>query len=209
MAFFYNVSMVSLADAVTLSKTEPLFSAILGFAIFSEKLDKAKIAALVIGFLGVFVIGFDKGISMAYANIIGVFGGLCAALAYTTIRSLKDSFDHRFVVLSFMGFGTLLPLFIMWFASFAGEGEIVRSFATPTQKEFVYLALIGILSAVAQVLMTKAYFYAKAGVVSSVSYSTVLFGGIFGFLIGDSIPSAIGFFGMALIVAPGFLIARK
>ncbi len=59
VAFFYNVSMVSLADAVTLSKTEPLFSAILGFAIFSEKLDKAKIAALVIGFLGVFVIGFD------------------------------------------------------------------------------------------------------------------------------------------------------
>jgi len=209
MAFFYNVSMVSLADAVTLSKTEPLFSAILGFALFSEKLDKTKIAALVIGFLGVFVIGFDKGVSMAYANIIGVFGGLCAALAYTTIRSLKDSFDHRFVVLSFMGFGTFLPLFIMWLAAFAGEGEIVRSFVAPTQKEFVYLALIGILSAVAQVLMTKAYFYAKAGVVSSVSYSTVLFGGIFGFLIGDSIPGVVGFLGMALIVASGFLIVRK
>ena len=57
--------------------------------------------------------------------------------------------------------------------------------------------------------MTKAYFYAKAGVVSSVSYSTVLFGGIFGFLIGDSIPGVVGFLGMALIVASGFLIARK
>jgi len=209
MAFFYNVGMVSLADAVTLSKTEPLFSAILGFALFSEKLDKIKIAALVIGFLGVFVIGFDKGISMAYANIIGVFGGLCAAIAYTTIRSLKDSFDHRFVVLSFMGFGTLLPLFVMLLAPYIGEGEIVRSFVTPSQKEALFLVSIGVLSAAAQVLITKAYFYAKAGVVSSVSYSTLLFGGLFGLLIGDSIPSAVGFLGIALIVASGFLIARK
>jgi len=209
IAFFYNVGTVSLADAMTISKTEPLFSALLGFLLMSERLDKVKVAAIFIGFLGIFVIGADKGISMAYANIVGVFGGFCAALAYTTIRRLKDDFDHRFVILSFMGFGTLLPLLIMALASFTKEGEIMRSFTMPNSTELMFLGLVGILSAAGQTLMTKAYFCARAGIVSTASYSTVLFGVIFGVLAGDTYPSVFGFLGMAFIIASGFLIAKK
>jgi drug/metabolite transporter (DMT)-like permease len=209
IAFFYNVSLVHLADAMTISKTEPLFSALLGFFLLQERLNAAKVAAIVIGFLGVLVIGFDKGVQMAYANLIGVFGGLCAALAYTTIRKLKDDFDHRFVVLSFMGFGTILPILLMSLSVLLGEGEIIRSFVMPSIDELPLLLLVGALSAAGQLLMTKAYFYARAGIVSTVSYFSILFGVVFGLLIGDAWPTLVGFLGMGLIVVSGILIARK
>lgn len=206
IAFFYNVSLVSLADAATLAKTEPLFSALLGFFIFKERLDRFKIAALLVGFCGVFIIGVDKGIQMAFANLVGILGGFGAALAYTTIRALKDSFDHRFVVLSFMGFGTVLPLFLSFCSPFFEGSDIIKSFIAPSPAEFVALAAIGVLSAIAQTLMTKAYFAAKAGIVSAVSYLSVLFGVIFGLLLGDNLPTFLGFLGMGFIIASGILI---
>jgi drug/metabolite transporter (DMT)-like permease len=208
IAFFYNVGAVSLADAMTLVKTEPLFSALLAFWLMSERLDKTKVAAIFIGFLGIFIIGAEKGISLAYPNLVGIFGGFCAALAYTSVRRLKDDFDHRFVVLSFMGFGTLLPLLIMLIGSIDDFG-FIKGFTIPSSKEFLFLALIGVFSAGGQVFMTKAYFYAKAGIVSTVGYSSMLFGVIFGIMAGDPYPSLIGFLGMGFIIASGFLITKK
>jgi len=209
IAFFYNVTLVHLADAMTISKTEPLFSALIGFFLLHERLSPPKIAALILGFCGVLAIGIDKGAGFAYANIVGIFGGFCAALAYTTIRRIRDDFDHRFVVLSFMLFGTFLPLLLMLSSVYVGEGEIMRSFTAPVDMEYASLLFIGVLSAFGQILMTKAYFYAKAGIVSTVSYSTVLFGVLLGLFIGEGWPTLFGFLGMGLIIASGFLIAKK
>lgn len=209
IAFFYNVSAVSLSDALTFAKAEPLFSAILAFWLMSEKLDFIKVSAILIGFFGIAVIGFDRGMHMAYANAVGVFAGFCSALAYTTIRRIRDDFDHRFVVLSFMGFGTILPLVLMSFSEFTGDGEIIMGFVAPKGGEIWMLLMIGLLSALGQVLMTKAYFYAKAGIVSTVSYFSIFFGVIFGLLAGDALPSLTVFAGMGLIVISGILIAKK
>lgn len=209
IAFFYNVTEVSLADAMTFTKTEPLFSALLAFWLMSEKLDRLKIAAIAIGFTGIAVIGYDRGVSTAYANMVGIFAGFCAALAYTTIRRIRDDFDHSFVVLSFMIFGTILPMIFMSLSAFFGEGEIIRSFVMPHIDELWLLLAIGALSAAGQVLMTKAYFGAKAGIVSTVSYFSILFGVLFGTLAGDALPTGIVFAGMGLIVVSGILIARK
>lgn len=209
IAFFYNVAAVSFADAMTFTKTEPLFSALLAFWLMSERLDRAKIAAILIGFTGIAAIGVERGAQMAYDNAIGVFAGFCAALAYTTIRRIKDDFDHRFVVLSFMAFGTILPILIMLLATTVENGAIIKVFVMPSLYEFWFLLAIGILSAAGQVLMTKAYFGAKAGIVSTVSYFSILFGVLFGVALGEALPSLTVFLGMALIVLSGILIARK
>ncbi len=209
IAFFYNVGMVHLADAMTISKTEPLFSALIGFLLLRERLSPSKIAALILGFCGVLVIGIDKGAGFAYANIVGIFGGFCAALAYTTIRRIRDDFDHRFVVLSFMLFGAFLPLSLIAAAPVIGEGGIIKSFITPNKAEILPILFIGILSAFGQILMTKAYFYARAGIVSTASYSSILFGIVLGLLIGDAWPTTVAFLGMGLIIASGFLIAKR
>ncbi len=68
---------------------------------------------------------------------------------------------------------------------------------------------MGIAAAFGQIYMTRAYFYAKAGIVSAVSYSVVLFATIFGIILGDTLPTLTVLFGGAMIVLSGILLSRN
>ncbi len=56
--------------------------------------------------------------------------------------------------------------------------------------------------------MTRAYFYAKAGLVSTISYSVVLFATLFGILLGDVLPDGSIIVGGILIVVSGVMLLR-
>ncbi len=45
--------------------------------------------------------------------MLGIFSGVGAALAYTSIRELRRYYDTRAIVMSFMGVGTVAPLILM------------------------------------------------------------------------------------------------
>ncbi|MBV5348754.1 EamA family transporter, partial [bacterium] len=60
-----------------------------------------------------------------------------------------------------------------------------------------------------QLYMTRAYFYAKAGLVSTISYSVVLFASLFGMALGDVLPTPMVIIGAVLIVASGILLSRN
>jgi drug/metabolite transporter (DMT)-like permease len=49
----------------------------------------------------------------------------------------------------------------------------------------------------------------KAGVVSAISYSNVVFSILIGILIGDKLPDALTFLGMAMIISSGLIISLK
>ena len=51
--------------------------------------------------------------------------------------------------------------------------------------------------------------YSKAGIVSTVSYSTIAFSMIFGVFIGDSLPNNSVIFGIVLIILSGIMVAKK
>jgi drug/metabolite transporter (DMT)-like permease len=68
---------------------------------------------------------------------------------------------------------------------------------------------MGILATIAQILMTKAYGYSKAGMISTVSYSTVAFSAIFGFFIGEALPNFNMSIGILLVILSATLIAKK
>ena len=49
---------------------------------------------------------------------LGILCGVGAGLAYTSIRELRKYYDGRTIVLSFMGIGTVGPLFLMIISEF-------------------------------------------------------------------------------------------
>jgi drug/metabolite transporter (DMT)-like permease len=67
---------------------------------------------------------------------------------------------------------------------------------------------MGVAAAYGQIYMTRAYFYAKAGIVSTVSYSVVLFATLFGILLGDVFPTPIVIGGGVMIILSGILLSR-
>lgn len=208
LAFFYTVGATSLSNAIVYAKTEPIFTAILAFFVLGEKLKPNAIIAVLIGFIGVAML---SGLEMGYLHIMGILCGFLSALAYTSVRSLKAYYDERTVVLSFMIAGVIIPAILMVASNYI-TSEIfafaLSPFVFPEGVDWVWIVLMGVAAAYGQIYMTRAYFYAKAGIVSTVSYSVVLFATLFGILLGDVFPTPIVIGGGVMIILSGILLSR-
>jgi len=79
--YFYTVKISSVSFAVLLLYSAPVYSTILGYALFKEKITKAKILALVIVIFGVFLVAnLDHWDANKIATVLGLLSGLTYAL---------------------------------------------------------------------------------------------------------------------------------
>ena len=208
--FFYTITKIPLSDAITLNKTSPIFVALLAFWILKEKLNLYKIIALFLGFLGVILITNPTGISFDFSYILGVIGGFFAAAAYTTIGKIKHIYDSRVIVLSFMSVGSLFPLFMFLLAPYLPANPLIKEFILPTSlKDIALIAFMAITATLSQWLLTKAYSAPNLSLVATISYSIIPFSVVFGFFLGDGLPSSIKVAGILLIVVAGILAKRS
>ena len=211
LAFFYNIAHIPLGDAMTYSKTSPIFTAVFAWLFLHEKLSYKGWIAVFIGFLGILFITQPSGVGFSKYDLLGIFSGVGAALAYTSVRELKRYYDTRAIVLSFMLTGTIGPVVLFLVSPYLHIPELdfmLAKFVIPHGIVWFYLLAIGLLATLSQILMTKAYGETKAGIVGAVSYTNILFSIIVGLFLGDAFPSLITTFGIVLIVFAGVMVAR-
>jgi len=211
LAFFYNIAHIPLGDAMTYSKTSPIFTALFAWIFLREKLSYRGWIAVFIGFIGIVFITQPSGVGFSKYDLLGIFSGVGAALAYTSVRELKAYYDTRAIVLSFMITGTLGPVVLFFITPYLNLAEldfIFAKFVMPHGVVWLELLAMGIFATIAQLLMTKAYGETKAGIVGAVSYTNILFSIIIGLLLGDAFPSLLTTFGIVLIVFAGVMVAR-
>jgi len=210
--FFYNISQIPLGEAMTFSKTSTIFTAILAYIFLKEKLGIKGWLGVFVGFIGiVFITEFD-GSSLDKSDYLGILSGVGAALAYTSVRELRNYYDTRAIVLSFMTIGTIGPIILMIIGNFYSNPNLnfmLGTFSMPKVDDWFYIILLGIFSTYAQIYMTKAYSFAKAGIIGTISYSNIIFSIILGLILGDNFPSISIVFGILLIVLSGFLVSNK
>jgi len=170
--------------------------------------------ALFIGFSGVILIVKPFGLTFSYAHFLGILGGFFAAAAYTTIKKIKDIYDSRVIVLSFVGMGTLLPALLFLLAPFITVADslafLFPKFILPTQVNvWLLIALMALISTLSQWLLTKAYSAKNLSVVGVISYTNIPFAIGFGTLLGDKFPDMMTFAGIGLIILGGVLVSKK
>ena len=212
LAFFYNIAHISLGDAMTFSKTSPIFTAIFAWMFLSEKLSLKAWGAIGVGFIGIVLITQPSGIGFSKYDLLGIFSGIGAALAYTSIRKLRNYYDTRAIVLSFMGVGTLGPIILFLISPYIHMPEldfILGEFVMPQGVVWFYVLGMGVFATISQLLMTKAYGETKAGIVGAVSYTNIVFSIAVGVLLGDSLPNLITACGICLIIFAGITVARS
>lgn len=210
-AYIYNVANIPLADAVAYSRVSPLFTAIFAMIFLGERIGFKGWVAILVGFTGMYFV-MQPSLNFNANHIFGLVNAIFAALAFTSIRELKNHYDTRVIVLSFMSMGTLFPLIFMGIAEFISVESlsfIAEKFVMPEGIEWVYLFFIGLFSSLSQVFMTKAYSVTKAGIVGAVGYSVIVFSVIIGYMMGDPLPNLLAFFGIALIIVGGGMNAIK
>lgn len=211
LAYFYNIAHISLGDAVTYSKTAPIFTAIFAWFFLNEKLSFNSWIAVFIGFLGIVLIAKPTGVGFSKYDILGILSGIGAALAYTSIRELKNYYDTNMIVLSFTLVGTLGPILLFVFSRYFYVAELdfmLGRFVMPSGIVWFYVIGLGILGTLSQYYMTKAYGETKAGIIGAVSYSNIVFAIVVGLFLGDALPSFMTTCGIVLIVAAGIMVAK-
>ena len=210
LAYFYNIAHISLGDAVTFSKTAPIFTAVFAWLFLNEKLPLKGWLAVFVGFFGILLItqpsmGFSK------YDILGIFSGVGAALAYTSVRELRNYYDTRAIVLSFTTVGTVGPIILFILAKYIHISALdfmLSEFVMPNGIIWVYVIGLGFLGTLSQYFMTKAYGETKAGIVGAVSYTNIVFAILVGLMLGDNLPSFGVTCGIVLVVVAGIMVAK-
>ena len=211
LAYFYIMAHIPLGEAVTYNKTSPIFVAIFAYLFLNEKLHKSALFAIVLGFIGIVLVAQPQGGSFDKYDVLGIFSGIGAALAYTSIRELREYYDTRAIVMSFMGVGTVAPLALMLMTPFVTVSSdfdwIFAKFVMPQGIEWGYVTAVGITATISQLLMTKAYELTKAGIVGTISYTNIVFAVIIGTMLGDPLPNIWTILGIILVITSGLMVA--
>ncbi|BCD62688.1 hypothetical protein NitYY0826_C1571 [Nitratiruptor sp. YY08-26] len=213
LMFFYDIAHIPLGEAMTYSKTSPIWTAIFAYLFLHEVLNNRQWMAIIIGFLGIVLITDPFNTPFDKYDLLGILSGMGAAVAYTSVRELKRYYDTRAIVLSFMGVGTVGPSVLMLAAPYIQSKELdfmFAAFVMPQGILWIEIVAMGLLATLAQIYMTKAYGVTKAGIVGAVSYSNIAFSILFGILfLDDPLPETIKILGIIFIVISGIMVARK
>lgn len=196
-ASYYAVTLIPLADAVSLQFTSPLWVAVLAMAVLRESVGLNRWGAVALGFIGVLVImrpGFSEiGIGMLIA--------LAAALFYAggdvTVRALSRT--DSIPVIMFYGYILQLPFAIV---------PAVLTWTTPGWE--VVPAFIAFLAVAlgAQWCMTTALSIADASLVTPVLFLRLPLVAVIGFFFFAQTPDTWTWIGAAIILSSTFVLSR-
>ena len=197
LMYFYAISMLPLATAVTLAYTSPLFLAVYVGWFGKARLQRGMFGALVLGFVGVaLLLRPTLHADQWLGGLIGLACGMTAGVAYYNVKELgeRGEVEER-TVFYFSLFSTVASG--LWMALFEFHRVDLRS--------GLLLLGVGGFGTLAQLAMTRAYKRGKTLVSASLAYSTVIFASLFGMLFWEEALSLGAWLAIALIIASGLV----
>jgi drug/metabolite transporter (DMT)-like permease len=170
--FFFTIQHVDLSIATVLQYLSPIFTLFIAYYLFREKIVFLQWIMVIVAFIGVILIGYSKFIDTEKNLLwfgLGIISAFFSGIAYNAIIKCKTTDSSLNVVIYFPMIAT--PIMSVW---------CLFEFVLPGIGEFVLLIVIGILTQVAQIFMTKALHNGHASEVIPFKY----FGAVYAILIG-------------------------
>jgi S-adenosylmethionine uptake transporter len=205
-AWFYAIAWLPLATAMTLNYMSSVWVAafLIGGALVTWNPRQGRGTLLRQGPLAFTVLAGFAGVVMmlrptidqhqVYAGVIGLLSGLTAAFAYMQVMALGKLGEPETRTVFYFAVGSAV----------AGALAMVFTGVSPwVWSQAVWLLPVGLLAALGQLCMTRAYSQGATLVVANLQYSGIVFGALYSVLLfGDRI-EWLGWAGMGLIVASG------
>ncbi|MCB5187210.1 DMT family transporter [Methylobacillus caricis] len=200
ICFFFAISELPLATAITLNYTSPLFLAMAMPFMLHEKPRKILILAVIIGFIGVaLLLQPSLHIDELIAGAIGLLSGAMAGVVYVHVTQLGRAGEpdwrtvFYFTLVCTIG-GALWMLFF--------------HFTPLAWSDLPLLLGIGIVATIAQLALTRAYRTGNPLVVGSLAYTTVLLASLFGIVLWNETLSPDRWLAVGLIILSGIISVR-
>ena len=196
---FAGYTYLPLATATVLGFTMPLFLTALSVLFLGERVGWRRWSAVAVGFLGVLLVarpGVDAAALPLWPVLLVLFGALGWAVSMVSIRQMGAAGEHGVTIVMWFALGSVL---------LAGVAT-VPVWADPTPREWLLLAAIGAVSAVAQLLMTAAYRSGDTTLLAPFEYSGLIWTMLLGAVIWSEVPRALDLLGFAVLVGAGLFI---
>ncbi len=169
--FFYSLRFISLANAMILSYTIPLFIPFLVLIFYRVKISYHALVYLLIGFVGVILIIQPQSDNWHFAYLIALGSGLFGAAAILSIRELTHTENALTIMFYYYLFATGLS--ILWvLENILGPMHPTWHFTGTT---WLMLAGVGIMGALYQLFLTYSLKLASAQVTTPFLYISVIF----------------------------------
>lgn len=215
-AYYLGLATMPLAETVALYFTAPLFITLAAALFLGERVSLPSAVAVAVGFAGVLLIvkpgsaGFDLA---ALLPILGAFGYALYMVAARPLGRVETAAAMAFwgnlcfllcaLALSVVyGSGTLAD------ASHPSMAFLTRGWVMPGAVDLALMAVCGVIAAVGLTLLTQAYRIAPSATVAPFEYTFMFWAVLWGWLAWGDFPDALGWLGIAVIVAAGLVVIR-
>lgn len=194
VGYFYAITLLPLATAVTLNYTSAIFLAFY-LALAGMRLRVGILGALVVGLLGVvLLLRPTLHADQLVGGLVGLASGVMAGMAYFSVRELgaRGEPETRTVFYFALVSSVCAGLWLLFSELHAVD---LRS----------GLLLLGVASfaTAAQLAMTRAYTRGKTLMSAALAYSTVIFSSLFGALFWGEVLDGAAWFAIGLIILSG------
>ncbi len=195
--FFFAVKDVPLAKAASISFMAPFFVTLLALPMLGERIDPKRLAAVIVGFLGVIVVIRPGSEVFQAAALLIVGSAFCYAVYQILTRKVAGIDRPETSVMYSALIGTVLMSCVVPFA-----------WVTPDNLNDILLLLaLGCLGAGGHWCVAKAMTYGQANVIAPFQYWQMIGSVAVGYVITGLFPDVYTWIGAGIIIAAGITIA--
>lgn len=192
---FYTIKHLELGVAITLNYMAPLFVALFSSKFLGEKPSSWFYPLLATSFMGVVLMNMKSGFHWDPLIGMAILSAVFAAVAYLTIRGIKDKESPYTIIFYFMIISTV------------GSMIFIPLWTWPKPFTWIYLVIIGIGSYYGQYWLTTAVRQAPVWLVTPFIYLNPILSSLYGWFIFHEGARASFWIGLTLIVFSGVLIS--
>ena len=198
VCFFYSISVISMAKALTLAFVAPLVTTALSPIFLDEKVGIRRWSAVIVGFIGSLVVIRPGFIEFNLATIAALGTG-CFYGVYLIITRKLHTIDNPLLTLLITGI----------------VGLIISSLFVPivwiniTQTQWLWLALMGIFACLGHLLIIYSLRYADASKLAPFGYFEIITNIILGYYFFKDFPDLWTFAGLLIIISSGIYVFRR
>ena len=197
ICFFYSISIISMAKALTLAFIAPLVTTALSTIILGENVGIKRWSAVIVGFLGSLVVIRPGLIEFNLATFAALGTGFFYGV-YLIITRKLHTVDNPLLTLLITGI----------------VGAIISSLFVPiiwinlSQSQWLWLALMGIFACLGHLLLIYSLRYADASKLAPFGYFEIVTTIILGYYFFQDFPDIWTFTGLFIIISSGVYVFK-
>ena len=196
--FFYSISIISLAKALTLAFIAPLIVTALSPFLLGEKVGFRRWAAVIIGFIGSLIVIRPGFVELNLASIAALGTGILYGFYLIVTRKLHNS-DSPLLTLLLTGVvGAIL-----------GSLIIPSVWVQPTITEWYMMFAIGFFASIGHLFLILSLRYADASKLAPFGYFEIVTNIMLGYYFFDDFPNYWTWFGLTIIICSGVYISLR